>query len=184
MISNRDLEDAIHWSGMTKSDHDAFSALFKNYFNDLHNFGKLFTNENELISDSIQDLFLDFWIKRKKLNKVLNVKAFIYTAFRNKLLKKIKKRSKYIFKNDKNIHKDFYSSVEQSIIKKEIKDEKNIKVRSIISNLNPKQREVIFLKFYKGFTNDEISKTLNINYQSVKNILYRSKQYIKKLEES
>mgnify|MGYP000577886563 CR=1 FL=1 len=102
MISNRDLEDAIHWSGMTKSDHDAFSALFKNYFNDLHNFGKLFTNENELIGEvasggfSSKVSFFDHLLEEStiRIDNHQNI-IVVILIFINALIKKIIK-IKYI----------------------------------------------------------------------------------------
>jgi DNA-directed RNA polymerase specialized sigma24 family protein len=36
------------------------------------------------------------------------------------------------------------------------------------------------LKYYKGFDNQQISEVLEINYQSVKNHLYRSSLIFKK----
>lgn len=180
MAKNSEISDLFYWKGMISGDHYAFSVLFKSYFNNLYNFGKLYTFETEIISDTIQDLFVDFWDKRNRLNKNVTVKAYIYGAFKKKLYKKLKKRSVFDFKKVDNNDIGSFPSTEESIISNDLMEQKKTKVQGLISKLSPKQREVIYLKFYKGFSISEISEALNINYQSVKNHIYRSTQTIKK----
>lgn len=180
MSSNRNLNDLLHWKDMICGDEAAFSLLFKKYYNSLYNFGKLYTTDSTLISDSIQDLFMDFWEKRRKLSPDVNVKAYVYGAYRNKLFKKLKHRSvlKHFHENTLEIGHDL--SHEEVLINNESKNQKILKVHSILNQLPPKQKEVIYLKFYKGFSNQQISQVLEINYQSVKNHVYRSSLIFKK----
>lgn len=180
MSSNHNLNDLLHWKDMISGDEAAFSSLFKKYYNSLYNFGKLYTSDSTLISDSIQDLFMDLWEKRRKLSPDINVKPYVYGAFRNKLFKKVKQRSglKSLYENKLEIGYDL--CVEEQLINSERKNQTILKVHGVLKKLPPKQREVIFLKFYKGFSNQQISEILEINYQSVKNHIYRSSLIFKK----
>ena len=183
MEKNSNLNDMVYWKDMVSGDETAFSFLFKKYYSSLHNFGKLYTSDSSLISDSIQDLFMDLWEKRKNLGSVHKVKSYLYGGFRNKLFQRFKKRiKKSVFKNtpDNNLDFGMSLSIEDKIIKTENNNEKVKKVKNIINLLPPKQKEVIYLKYYKGFDNQQISEVLEINYQSVKNHLYRSSLIFKK----
>ena len=180
---NSNLNDLVYWKDMISGDETAFSFLFKKYYSSLFNFGKLYTSDSSLISDSIQDLFMDLWEKRKSLGSVHKVKSYLYGGFRNKLFQRFKKRiKKSVFKNtsDNNLDFGMSLSIEDKIIKTENNNEKVKKVKNIINLLPPKQKEVIYLKYYKGFDNQQISEVLEINYQSVKNHLYRSSLIFKK----
>ena len=180
---NSNLNDLVYWKDMISGDETAFSFLFKKYYSSLFNFGKLYTSDSSLISDSIQDLFMDLWEKRKSLGSVHKVKSYLYGGFRNKLFQRFKKRiKKSVFKNtsDNNLDFGMSLSIEDKIIKAENNNEKVKKVKNIINLLPPKQKEVIYLKYYKGFDNQQISEVLEINYQSVKNHLYRSSLIFKK----
>ncbi|MCD6112122.1 MAG: sigma-70 family RNA polymerase sigma factor, partial [Bacteroidales bacterium] len=69
--------------------------------------------------------------------------------------------------------KNFIISIEDLIIEKETRLEKKKLISTLLKNLSPRQREIIYLKFYMNFSNTEISNTLSINKQSVSNLLNR-----------
>lgn len=169
----QNIEEKLYWKEMVSGDEAAFSALFTKYYELLSNFGKIYTTSSSLISDAIQDLFTDFWEKRKKLNPDVNVRSYIYGGFRNKLLKRINKRKGYVFREEP-VEVEFELSYESLRIETEENKDKIIRLNNLLNQLPPKQKEVIYLKFYKGLSNEQISQILNINYQSVKNHVYRS----------
>jgi RNA polymerase sigma factor (sigma-70 family) len=184
MQKDSNFNDLLYWKDMVSGDEVAFSILFKKYYSSLYNFGKMYTSNSSLIADSIQDLFMDLWEKRSNLGSVYKVKSYLYGGFRNKLFKRFKKATKKsVFNNTTENNLDFgiSLSVEDKIIKKENNKLKVRKVKSIINTLPPKQKEVIYLKYYKGFDNHQISEVLEINHQSVKNHLYRSSLIFKNL---
>jgi RNA polymerase sigma-70 factor (ECF subfamily) len=63
---------------------------------------------------------------------------------------------------------------EQLMILGEIEEEQNEHVRQALLRLSERQREVVFLKFYGGLSNEEISQVLGVNRQSVYNYIYRA----------
>jgi RNA polymerase sigma-70 factor (ECF subfamily) len=48
------------------------------------------------------------------------------------------------------------------------------KVRSVLNNLPKRQQEVIFLKFYETLSIEEIAEIMDMNKQSVSNLLQRA----------
>ncbi len=174
MDFNKNLVELLFWKDIISGDEAAFSSIFKSYYKPLFNFGKLYTSDKSIINDSIQDLFMDFWEKRKNLNPDVDVKSYIFGGFRNKLFKKINQRSFIKQFGDDNVKVGFELSYEDIEIEKESDKLKVLKLNKILNQLPPKQKEVIYLKFFKGLDNEQIAEVLKINYQSVKNHVYRS----------
>ena len=64
---------------------DALNKLFYEFYDDLYFYGTNLSNDNDQITDSIQEVFIYLWESRKLLSKVLHLKAYIYKIFRNRL---------------------------------------------------------------------------------------------------
>jgi RNA polymerase sigma-70 factor (ECF subfamily) len=70
--------------------------------------------------------------------------------------------------------------VESAIIDKEIADSQINILRKAIAVLSKRQQEAIQLRFYQGLSNDQIAELMEMNYQSVSNLLYTALCRIKK----
>ncbi len=65
-------------------------------------------------------------------------------------------------------------------INKEVeKYQKNLVAR-IIKELTPKQQEILYLRFTKGFNYNEISEIIDINHNSVRKQVYRAIKKMRK----
>jgi RNA polymerase sigma-70 factor (ECF subfamily) len=65
-------------------------------------------------------------------------------------------------------------SIENSIVEKEMEVYNTALLKEAISHLTVRQQEVIQLRFYQGFSHDQIAELLQMNHQSVSNLLYRA----------
>src|SRR5690625_7520840 len=52
-------------------------------------------------------------------------------------------------------------------------------LRDALDLLPERQKEVLFLKYYNGMSYDEIEEILAINYQSIRNHIYRALQKLR-----
>lgn len=134
----------------------------------LYNFGKRFLDPSE-VEDCIHDTFLDILKYKNSAKKVSNVKAYLFKCFRNQI---------YKFKKNSSVEFDL---IEGTIPYEEDNEDKEAllkQLKKIIKKLSPREREIVYLKYFQGFNNIEISELLDINYQTVRNILAKA---IKKL---
>ena len=60
-------------------------------------------------------------------------------------------------------------------------DSKKEKVLEAINQLPARQKEVIYLKIYKGLSYEEVSEIMQINYQVVRNLLCQALKTFRKL---
>lgn len=82
------------WEQFVAGDKSAFSILYKHYVSDLYLFGLRLSQNQELVKDAIQELFVSLWNKRETLPQVTNVKSYLITSLRNKVLRKISNNQK------------------------------------------------------------------------------------------
>lgn len=165
------------WDLLRKNNKSAFSILYKRHIEALFNFGLRLTSNQEIIKDTLQELFTEFWKKRFTLSEVAHVKVYLMKSFRYKLLKAIVQSNKartYTFEEL------LMNISDLKITETEISLERKKKLKKLLLQLPDRQREVIHLRYFQNLKTDEIAEIINVNYQSVSNILYRAIKKLKK----
>jgi len=159
-----DIKDSDHvrlWTLFMEGDTSAFNTIYSFHYQMLYNFGKRFLEPAE-VEDCIHDTFLNILKYKNSAKKVSNVKAYLFKCFRNQI---------YKFKKTSDIEFDL---IEGTIAYEEDDKDKEAllkQLKKIIKKLSPREREIVYLKYFQGFNNIEISELLDINYQTVRNIL-------------
>ena len=170
------------WDDLRNGNSEALKKLFYKFYDDLYFYGTKLCNDNDQITDSIQEVFIYLWESRKSLSDVSHVKSYIFKIFRNKIFKEKAKAKIYtLFPNNEEISQlDFEISQEDLLIEQELNSVRSELILNILNELTPKQREILYLKYYCNLSNTEISETLSIEKQSVSNLLNRSFHFLRK----
>ena len=170
------------WKDMISGNKKSFEDLYKQYFQALINYGFRITKNENLIEDAVQELFISIWNNRTNLSEVNEVKFYLFRSLKNRILRQLEKD---IFdkSEDIDVYLDFLNSIseEQKKIDSEQFDANLETLQRAIAHLPIRQQEVINLKYYHDFTLDEIAKLMNVNKQSVSNLLFRSYAILRKL---
>jgi len=159
-------------------DESAYSSIYELYAKDLYAFGLSLRAKPELIEDSIHDIFVEIYIHKKNLQKVDNLRFYFLAAFRNRLFFLLKRESHSFEITEKDMQGLEEKNFQELWIENEDEAEKQLLVKRLLSVLNKNQKEVLYHRFVEGLSCDEIALLMNINYQSVKNLIHRS---VKKL---
>jgi RNA polymerase sigma factor (sigma-70 family) len=165
--------DVKVFQDIVAGDRDAYSRVYTEYFRKFYNYGRKFTRDISLIEDTIQEVFLDFWSKKEKLLAVANHETYFYSSFRYILLKKIKHAEKIVHSTESH-DPEVEFSIDQLIIKQELNVELQQKLQSALKTLTARQREAIFLRFYEGFSYEEVAEVLNITVKATYKVMARS----------
>lgn len=174
-------DEQILWRNLREGKSSALNALFNLFYEDLFFYGLKLVGKQEIVADEIQELFANLWETRSKICEVKHVKAYLFTSLRNNLFKN--KIKKVVLKSDINLSNFDFSfdiSPEEIYVNKESKDELHNILEELLNELSPKQKEIIYLKFYNNYSNLEISKILSIKQQSVSNLLMRTINTLRK----
>lgn len=164
--------DEIIWTHIINGDEKAYSALYLEYFRKFFNYGRKFTPDDQLIEDSVQEVFLDFWKRRESLAKVKSVKSYFFSSFRYVLFRKIKELKKILPQEQLADEPQFYAEI--NIVNKETDLHLQQSLQLAIDELTPRQREAIFLRFYEGLSYEEVAEVLNISVKATYKIMARS----------
>lgn len=165
---------------LTDGDREGLGCLYKLFSKDLFKYGlSICGNENE-VSECIHDFFVFLWDNRLKLGNIKNPKAYLMISFKRKLIKQISKQNNIDDLDIKYEQQYFENSSEDIIIKEEEREDHLLRLGKAMESLSAREREVIHLKYYAKNSNEEIASLLDINYQSVRNLLYRAIQNLRK----
>ncbi len=69
------------WENIINNDRAAYSKFYIDYFKNFYNYGKKLTTDTSLIEDSIQEVFLDIWVKKQKLLHVNSINSYFFSAY-------------------------------------------------------------------------------------------------------
>lgn len=163
------------WHQAQAGDKDAFCQLAESQYRSLFTYGTNFTDDREVIKDAIQEIFIRIWERRTTLS-IQVVSIYLFKSLRNQLIQEIRKPAhtlSSLYSPEVNDLSD-WETIETEIEAHEASFENHHKVRQAIHLLPKRQQEVVFLKFYKGLENEQIAELMEINRQSVANLLFRA----------
>lgn len=174
------VSDEVLWQQFQKGSEYAFASIYKCNVARLFNYGKKLVNDDTMVQDAIQDLFVEIWDKRERLGAVKSIKSYLYKCIRRKLLLKISvKRKKLKAVPDFEGFQTATPSHEISLIEKQQFDAAQLRLQKAIATLNSKQREIIHLKFYGKLSYNEISEIMNLDKKGVYNLISRTLQQLR-----
>lgn len=163
------------WQRSKAGDKLAFCQLAESQYRALFSYATNFTTDREFIKDSIQEIFINIWEKRQTIS-IQYVSIYLFKSLRNQVLQEFRRNKNAVstpYLQEINQLSD-WETVETSIERSEADSENQRKIREAIEALPKRQQEVVFLKFYKGLENEQIADLMEINRQSVANLLYKA----------
>ncbi len=157
-----------------------FEQIIAEHYNVLYLYGQKLVQDEELIKDELQELFLEMW-QNQRLNEVTYIRTYLLRSFRRRLFYK----NKSAHHQTDNFPILSEPSIEDKIIANEMATEQNEKVSKLklaIKKLNKTQQEIIFLRYYNDLNYSDIADILNIQYQSVRNAMHRAMKKLRRME--
>lgn len=173
------------WQEIRQGNEDSLDTLFCLTYSRLFNYGYQITPQKGVVKDAIQELFLRLWRSHSKLSEAYSVKSYLLHSLRRILLRNLKTQRNR-FERNKEYVEDFFDeiyNIEELMIHFETENEKKELLIEALESLTDRQKEAIFLKFYEGASNNEIAQIMEINSQSVYNLIYRSIEKLKSFVE-
>ncbi len=160
-----------------------FSQLYDKHIDNLFAFGTRFSTDREMIKDCIQDVFVKLYNKRDKLDNVDNIESYLYVSLRNRINDEFRRQTHLSDDEitDANMRPLADGCDEYDL--EHIEEEKNrsLAMTQYISNLSPRQQQIIHLYYIEERKYDEICRIMGINYQSVRNLMHRSMSRLKEM---
>jgi RNA polymerase sigma-70 factor (ECF subfamily) len=165
------------WEAIRIGDKSALAQVYDLYVKALYNYGNKICHNPPMVEDAIQDVFVDIWRLHETITPCRSIKAYLYASLRRRILKEDQKKLSLDFVWNE-MHLATLSG-ESILIEKEVHDEQLKKLKANLSNLSPRQYEAITLRFYDQLSYAEIGSLMNVNEQSVRNIIQRGIEHLR-----
>lgn len=171
-ISSTDSAEHQLWKHFLAGDASACQTLMTDYFRTLFRYGSRFSKDNEFIKDCIQDLFLYLWEHRASLRADVAIKPYLLVSLR-RLMHRSLPNTTYSdeFTADKVNPFDFTFSVEEQYIQQETTGNQIRQMKQLLDLLPPRQKEVLYLKYFQELEREEIAEIMGIVPQTVSNLI-------------
>lgn len=157
-------------------DQKAFEELYKCYYPQLFHFLQRYLHGDEVIEDTIQQVFFRVWKNREKLEARGTLKSYLFTSVRNQALKQIQKDKKTHFNSDQ-LHENSVVNIKNPESMIELK-ELNEAYQEAVAKLPEKRRHIFLMHRQDQLTYNEIATILNISVKTVETQISRSLKYL------
>lgn len=136
----------------------------------------------ELIKDAIQDIFYKLSLKRRELEKVDNIKHYLFRMLKNRLLDLSK--STIQTQEIEEYQNTFVIRVTvlDRMIAREDSQAIAHKVESLLNRLTDRQREAVYLRFTQEMDYEEIASLLDISSQAARNLIFKAMRRMREQE--
>ncbi len=159
---------------------NSFNYLYDNYSGALYNVILSILQDKELSNDVLQEVFIKIW---RQIDQYDPEKGRLFTWLvnisRNASIDTLRSKSHHLQQQNRELTENVYSAAGTINIQTD-----EIGLRKIVHSLKEDHKVLIELAYFQGYTQDEISKFLNIPLGTVKtrlrSALIQLKAFLKK----
>lgn len=170
-----DIDEEFLWKSFLSGDNASLEKIYRNYFDELYHYGNKWLNDPTFTEDTIQDLFVKLIRTRENLSQTNSIKFYLFRSFRSLALDKIKADKKNVSMDEPGDELfPVHITPEHKLIDKQEYELIKEKLSSALSSLTPRQREVLFLRYSKGFSYAEISEMMELTTKATYKLTARA----------
>lgn len=170
--------DDVLLKRMSNDDQEAFSLLYRRYWEDLFITAVKALRGQQEAEDVVQDVFLSIWNRRKELRIEGPLDAYLQVSVRYKAIHYIEKnitRRDYLAMLTDAAVNILPASIEVKLQLKEVQQT----IYNTVAQMPPKMQEVYRLSRQQHLTHKEIARQLGISVETVKKHIQHAMQLIK-----
>lgn len=173
--------DTTLWNEFRRGDYRAFSIIYSTHIGELLSYGYRITSDRQLIKDTTHDLFLHIWLNRERLSETNSIRYYLFRSLRNRLIDNIQPTPETRISESLLLLESHLAEIswEDELIERETGSAQIEQLRKAIDQLPPRQQEAIQLRYFHSFGLEEIASMLQMNNQSVRNLLHRALNHLR-----
>ena len=176
--TNSDIE---LWNQLRDGNKSALEKIYRLHSPVLLKYGSRFAPDNQTVEDCIQDLFIEIWRNRQGIGQTDSIKRYLLTSLRRKILRNLEKQKRLVYSEDTELPSfDLEIAIDEKMVQKEIRQEYSAQLKAAFGRLSKRQKEAIYLKYYAGLEYEDICEVMDINYQSIRNLVSNALKKMKR----
>ncbi|MEA4979536.1 MAG: sigma-70 family RNA polymerase sigma factor [Petrimonas sp.] len=163
------------------------ASTYNEYLDTLYSYALHLGFDEQTAMDAIHDVFYKLCIHHSSLNEINNLKSYLFRSLRNRLIdmKRISREDSAPFiaqdETEESLPFQLRVTVEDELIMKEDAEEIRRKVENILDRLTDRQREIVYLRYIREQSYEEIAEIMQISVAACRNLISKS---ITKLKDS
>lgn len=164
-----------------QGDETALEELIELHRHTLTAFINSFVHDFETAEEIMIDVFVDLVSKKAVYRGESGLKTFLFAIGRNKALRYLRrqKQPSFVFLDEAE-HHTIATACLEDMVETSLRRQT---VREALQQLRPAYREVLFLLYYEGLTNQQAAVVLHKSVKQVANLAYRAKSALRTILE-
>ena len=160
-------------SALKKGNIESFENLYKNYKPRIFTFSLRYLKVIEDAEELTQEVFIELWKNRKKIDINLSLSSFLFTIAKNKIIDHFRKQKR------ENLYNNYLQHYIDFSIDNTANNFVDKQMVNAIKKL-PEKRKIVFLLSKKfGLSRKEIADFLEVSENTVKNQLQEAIKYLR-----
>ena len=175
--SHSALEDKSLIDQIRSGDYAAFTLLYNKYIHHLTQYGLKFIPDLPAVEDCLHDVFVWVWTNRQKLNIHYSVKSYLFKSVRTSILHVLHKQNRLqsLPSGEGDVYPfDLELTPEALVLHNENTRLIRQQIEQVLRTLTPKQKEVIYLRYYEGLNFDDIAQSMNLSVKACYKLMGRA----------
>lgn len=164
-------------------DEQAFEKIFKSNHDQIVGFCNQFISDLDKSKSLSQEVFLNLWLNREKIETINGIKSFLYTLAKSSCLNYLrhqkvisKYEDKHLQEKEEELNREVLESFDFNSL--EFSELEEL-IQKAINDLPEKCRRVFLMSRVEGKMNKEISEELNISVKAVEANMTRALKTLK-----
>ncbi len=151
---------------LASGDSNAFTSLYKQYYQRIYYFAKSFLPDKEDAEDITADTFIKLWNHRDSFDTINALKSFLHVTTRNSCYDFLRH---YKVKAEKQVELIMEMDIQYNPELQQTKEELLKLVQKEVKNMSAKMRQIFYLSYNEGLTPAEIAEALKLSVQTISN---------------
>lgn len=148
-------------------DTRAFTCLYDRYNRFLYAIAYRYIKDTDTVEDIVQQVFMKLWESRAILQEDMNIRNFLYTMAKNRVLNEIRNNTAAMMKN--------YELMSQKPVaddmERQVEDREMVAAfRRFMDQLPPRQRQVCSYRLEDGLPTADVAQRMGISVSTVKTL--------------
>ena len=164
---------------LRQQSREGFNYLYRQYGAVLYGIINKVVYDEQTAQDVLQDVFVKIWTNIAQYDpKKGRLYTWMINIARNSAIDKLRSKGE-IMKGKIQTGDDIVNNVRDGMKTEQATD--SIGLRNMVAGLKPEYETIVTLAYFKGFTLDEISKTLGIPLGTVKTRMRHAIQQLREI---
>ncbi|MEO9512047.1 MAG: RNA polymerase sigma-70 factor [Flavobacteriaceae bacterium] len=165
-MSRKGKDNAALVGALKKGEKEAYNTLVDMYHKILHAYAISLVHDFAMAQDIVQNVFLNLWNFRTKLDENYSIKGFLYKSVYNEFVNTYQKRQSMML-----IQRRYLESISEVVEETDLNEIQKMTqmVKQEASKLPNQCQKIFELSKKDGLTNNEIAEYLGISVKTVEN---------------